>query len=162
MSRRSILARAASISLRAAAEKGVWARCRHISLIFDGNRLVSVGRNSRKSHPANLAHGYGPHCGTHSEMVAILKAGDCRGLTLVNIRVNKNGALDQSRPCQACMRIIRSSGIAKVFHTDENGGFTMLQDPGDQARTPAPTRRRAPKAPLGVPATTATPFSTEN
>lgn len=124
-------------SLRLAGKMGVWTRCRHFSFVFDGTHIVSVGTNSRKTHPANLAYGYLSRkskpisgiVGTHSELKAALKAGpqNCRGLTLVNTRVNRNGRLDNSRPCRGCEDLIGKLGFLEVYYTDGNGEFRKME-----------------------------------
>jgi hypothetical protein len=134
--RREVEERAKKTSIRLApAREGT--RCRHFSFIFDGTRLVSMGANSRKTHPANLGFKYTSRkskpisslVGTHSELKAVLRAGieKCRGLTLVNTRVNMNGRLDNSMPCNGCMDIIRKAGFAQVFYTDGEGKFKSMK-----------------------------------
>lgn len=129
--------KAKKTSLRLAQRMGVWTRCRHFSFVFDGTHIVSVGTNSRKTHPANLDFPYVSRkskkisevVGTHSELKAALRAGmrNCRGLTLVNTRVNRNGRLDYSRPCGGCMELIEKLGFLKVYYTDRKGEFRRLE-----------------------------------
>lgn len=114
-------------------------RCRHFSFIFDGRRLVSRGRNTRKTHPGNLLHPYVSRSGenishlvgTHSETDAVLRLGseDCRGLTLVNVRINRKGRPDNSMPCRGCRDLIRKAGFARVIYTDGDGQFRELEIP---------------------------------
>lgn len=135
--REEITEKARKTSLRLAGRLGVWTRCRHFSFVFDGTRLVSMGTNSRKTHPANLDFGYVSRksrpisgiVGTHSELKATLRAGmgRCRGLTLVNTRVNRNGRLDNSRPCRGCMDVIRRAGFLEVYYTDKKGEFRRME-----------------------------------
>lgn len=135
--RDEIAEKAKKTSIRLARKMGVWTRCRHFSFVFDGTRLVSIGTNSRKTHPLNLDFEYVSRkhkkisgvVGTHSELKATLKAGmsKCRGLTLVNTRVNRNGRLDNSRPCRGCMDMIRKLGFNEVFYTDGEGKFRKLE-----------------------------------
>ena len=118
-------------SMDIASARGVWSRCRHFTFILDGKRIVSFGTNSRKTHPLNLLHPYtnrnmeaiSQFVGTHSEMKAILKIGDCRGLSLLNVRIDRNGRIAQSRPCRGCMSVIRAAGIREVAYTDGRGGI---------------------------------------
>lgn len=96
-----------------------------------------MGLNSHKTHPRNLRYGYrskrqskaGWTVGTHSEMSAVLKMDgeDCRGLTLVNTRVNRRGRLDYSRPCEGCTDLIRSLGFREVYHTARDGSFVRME-----------------------------------
>lgn len=134
--RHKFLDRCAGLSLILAERMGVWARCRHFTFIVDGSRIVCTGTNTRKTHPANLRYGYVNRdmesisglVGTHSEMKAVKVFGmeRCRGLTLVNVRVDRKGRLAQSRPCGGCMDVIDKAGFREVFHTDTSGNFVRL------------------------------------
>lgn len=134
------LLKAAEASLALAESRGVWHRCRHFSFVFDANRLVSVGLNSRKTHPRNLLYSYkgrddvdiSPMVGTHSEMSAVLRMDedDCRGLKMVNVRVNRRGNFDHSRPCRGCVDMIRRLGFREVFYTDGDGSFVSMEISG--------------------------------
>ena len=111
-------------------------RCRHFSFIFDRNRLVSIGMNSRKTHPMNLKFNYinkqknsiRDFVGTHSELNAVVKLGDydCRGLTIVNTRINRKNEIDFSRPCNGCMDMIKKLGFKRMVYTTKNKKFEFL------------------------------------
>lgn len=93
--------------------------------------------NSPKTHPRNLLYRYvgrgdidiAEVVGTHSEMSAAMRLDgeDPRGLTLVNTRVNRKGLLDNSRPCEGCVDMIRKMGFGSVFHTAKGGGFVKME-----------------------------------
>lgn len=131
------LLKSAEASLSLAKGLGVWHRCRHFSFVFDGSRLLAVGLNSRKTHPRNLMYSYvgrdnvdiSPMVGTHSEMSAVLRMGedDCRGLKMVNVRVNRRGELDHSRPCPGCVDMIGRLGFEEVFYTNRDGAFVSME-----------------------------------
>lgn len=131
------LLRSAEASLALAESRGVWLRCRHFTFLYRGQRLVSVGLNSHKTHPKSLRYGYrskrasseGWTVGTHSELSAVLHMDrdECRGLTLVNTRVNRRGMLDYSRPCDGCVDLIRSLGFREVYHTSRDGSFVRME-----------------------------------
>ena len=130
------LLKAAEASLALAENRGVWHRCRHFSFVFDGCRLLSVGLNSRKTHPRNLLYAYvgrdgsdiSSVVGTHSEMNAVLRmdAAECRGSTLVNTRINRRGEFDYSRPCRGCLDMALALGFKETFYTDMDGKFIMI------------------------------------
>ncbi len=132
-----ILLKSAEASLALAESRGVWLRCRHFTFVYRGQRLVSIGLNSHKTHPRSLRYDYkskrnsgaGWTVGTHSEMSAVLKmdSEDCRGLTLVNTRVNRKGRLDLSRPCEGCLDLIMSLGFRDVYHTSRDGLFVRME-----------------------------------
>ena len=112
-------------------------RCRHFSFLFDGSKLVSMGVNSLKTHPSNLKYRYlnrsmnkiGFAVGTHSEMKAFLKMGDsdCRGLVLVNTRIDRNGNLGYCFPCTGCRDVIDSKGVKEVFYVGRGGFFERME-----------------------------------
>lgn len=111
-------------------------RCRHFSFIFERNRLVSIGINSPKTHPLNLRYNYigqkqlkiNDIVGTHSELSAVIKIGDesCKGLTIINTRVNRNNQLDYSHPCSGCMDMIKKLGFKRLFYTTKQQTFEFL------------------------------------
>lgn len=117
--------------------RGIWHRCRHFSFVFDGPRIVSVGLNNRKTHPRNLLYSYvgrgevdiSSFVGTHSEMSAVLRVDrdTCRGLKMVNLRINRRGEFDHSRPCRGCVDMMRSLEFGEVFYTERDGSFARME-----------------------------------
>jgi len=110
-------------------------RCRHFSFILDGNRILSIGINNPKTHPYNLNFNYinkqktriSDIVGTHSELSAVLKYGkDCKNLTLVNTRINRNNEIDYSKPCCGCFDMIISMGFKKVYYTNREKTFSCI------------------------------------
>ena len=99
---------------------------KHISLIFNKNRLVSVGANYFKTHPKAKKLGY-LYNEMHSELDAYRKVPKymkSKKLTLINVRMNADGELRMSRPCEVC------SGwcievFDRIYYTD-NEGFKRL------------------------------------
>jgi len=99
---------------------------KHISLIFSKNRLVSVGANYFKTHPKAKKLGY-LYNEMHSELDAYRKVPKYmknKKLTLINVRMNADGELRMSRPCEVC------SGwcieiFDRIYYTD-NEGFKRL------------------------------------
>ena len=132
-----VLTRAAETSYAFAGRIDHPQRCRHFSFIFDGCKVVSMGINNPKTHPMNLRFNYinrnmvriSSFVGTHSEMNAVMKLGleDCKGLVLVNTRINRNDELDCSRPCRGCLDMIAKMGFKAVFHTVKGGWFERME-----------------------------------
>lgn len=131
------LLKAAEASLALAERRGVWHRCRHFTFVFRGQRLLSLGLNSPKTHPRNLLYRYvgrgdediAPFVGTHSEMNAVMRLeGEAtRGLTVVNTRVNRRGLLDNSRPCEGCIDMLGRLGFREVYYTTREGEFDRME-----------------------------------
>lgn len=130
-----MLLKAAEFSLNIARSRSVWHRCRHISFIFKGSRILSVGVNSKKTHPLNSLYSYvgrfgediSSFVGTHSEMKAVLNSDRhfSRGMKFVNLRLNRNMEFDSSRPCLGCEQMLSRLGFSEVFHTDSDGTFSL-------------------------------------
>jgi hypothetical protein len=77
---------------------------KHLSLIFHKKKLLSIGRNCFKTHPEAKKIGY-PYEEMHSELDAYRKVPKYmrdKKLTLINIRMNADGELRMSRPCDVC------------------------------------------------------------
>lgn len=112
-------------------------RCKHFSFIFKNKRLLSIGMNNPKTHPLNLRYNYinkqkhkiSDVVGTHSELRAVIKLGldNYRGYTIVNTRINRNGELDYSFPCNGCMEMIKELGFDKIVYTTKQRDFSSLQ-----------------------------------
>jgi deoxycytidylate deaminase len=49
-----------------------------------------------------------------------------KGMDLIVIRVNKNAALKQSRPCNQCISKLNKLGIRKVFYSNEKGDICQI------------------------------------
>jgi len=102
----------------------------HVSLIIKGNRILSVGVNSERSHPIakklKQSKDSDSQC---AELNACLKLGlshrdelpDFSGLTIIAVRVLKCGKLGMSKPCIGCQKLIRQCGFKRVYYTNEKG-----------------------------------------
>ena len=76
---------------------------KHVSLIIRKGQVVSLGTNTRRTHPMAKKLGY-RFDEVHSELDALLRyKGPKGGLTLVNYRMNQFGDLRMSKPCCLCL-----------------------------------------------------------
>lgn len=97
------------------------------ALIVHKNKLVSAGTNSNKSHPVqkryDKARGFKTHHGCHAEVRAILnsKLDTLTDCTVYVYRETKNGTLGNSRPCPACLKMIRDYDIKTICYTTDSG-----------------------------------------
>lgn len=98
-------------------------RCYHIAAIFKGNEIFSIGQNSNKTHPKIQDYQYHPFSRLHAELAACIKFGntDCRKYSIAVIRVDRNGKLNQSCPCDGCKSVINQLRFKKVYYTNEQG-----------------------------------------
>lgn len=108
----------------------------HISCLFERTKILSIGRNTAKTHPINIRNnvdkfdiGIKNCC---SELNCVLKAKkkysnlNFSRLTLVNVRINKNGQITMARPCGSCESLIAFLGLKKVFFTNSYGQFEIF------------------------------------
>lgn len=99
---------------------------KHISLIYNKNRLISVGANYFKTHPKAQKLGY-LYNEMHSELDAYRKVPYVhrnKRLTLINVRMNADGELRMSKPCPVCTGWCVEV-FDEIYYTD-NEGFKKL------------------------------------
>lgn len=105
-------------------------RCKHQAFIIKKNKIIAIGINSMKTHPANLkfAYRFPDGQGTHAEMKACLKGNkkSYKHHEMVVIRINNNGNVDMSKPCEGCQNVIKSYKIDTVWYSNKNGEFEIL------------------------------------
>ena len=88
-------------------------------VIVNKNTLVGFGFNKLKTHPKSN-HKYKS---THAELHAILGVprDELRGSDMYLYRQHRDGQLATAKPCKYCEKLIKQSGIKRVFHTVEGG-----------------------------------------
>lgn len=105
-------------------------RCRHQAFILKKNKIISIGINNTKTHPGNIkfAYRFPDGQGTHAELKACLKGNkdSYKNHEMVVIRINNNGELDMSKPCDGCQRVIKSFKIDTVWYSNKKGEFEIL------------------------------------
>lgn len=93
------------------------------ALITVKNVPIGCGFNDQiKTHP--LMKRYDPHKTIHAELSAILKVKDkslLNGATMTVFRETKDGVFANSRPCEACQKILKKYGFSEMIYTIENG-----------------------------------------
>lgn len=95
------------------------------AILAKGNRILSVGFNSHRSHPKQRPLRKVWPCLTHAELDALAGMRDdlIEGATLYIARLKKSTKdAGCSKPCAACMGLIREKKIKKIiyFSDDEN------------------------------------------
>lgn len=106
-------------------------KCKIGCVVTMGSRIVSSGHNSQsKCHgiQAKLdkemfgCESNGP---IHAEVDALLplirRGVDLSNAALYVYRQHKDGELACARPCARCEKLIRQSGLKRIFYTVENG-----------------------------------------
>ncbi len=98
-------------------------RCRHVAALVDKNRIVSIGMNKAKTDAAFFAYSQNQrkmYCHAEADCLKGMPE-DCSRLTLYVVRVDRNGAWAQSKPCPICADIIKTHSIGRVIHTVSKG-----------------------------------------
>ena len=109
-------------------------RARVGAVVVEKNRIISTGHNSNKTSTIqgryNLKRGislsYPPR--VHAEIAALTpllnkKDIDWSHTSIFVYRELKDGSVTCAKPCEACMTLIKSLGIRKIFYSDWNGEF---------------------------------------
>ena len=83
---------------------------RHASIVFRNGCPISVGINDEGMHSEESA--------TRIRIPDLYK-----GCTMVNIRLTRAGRVALSRPCPACMELLRAKRFRKVIYSTNEGTF---------------------------------------
>lgn len=103
--------------------------------VVEGNRVISTGFNSSKTRP--LQEQYNRYRNfkdirdsiprAHAEINALSpligKELDWDRISIYIYREKKTGERGCSRPCPACLRLIKDLGIKNIYFIDENEDF---------------------------------------
>lgn len=105
-------------------------RCYHIAFIFKKNRILSIGLNSKKTHPKIKEYGYEDFSRLHAELSACIRFGqnDCKKYSIAVLRIDRNGKLNQSKPCDCCSNVIRQLKFKKVYFTNSKGEWELYEN----------------------------------
>lgn len=112
-------------------------RAYHVTFICKKRKVVAIGFNDfHRRHPARKWGEYNPTKNIdaeyepclHSEISAIIKCGqeDCSQYDFFNIRINNNGKIAPSKPCENCQRVLNQIGYNKVYYFDEEMNLKTL------------------------------------
>lgn len=86
------------------------------SAILLGKRVISVGVNTRKTHP----NGSGPNLAIHAELdaarIAESRIGSIRGATIAIARAGRDDGYLPSFPCAGCFDMIRRKGLRRMLY----------------------------------------------
>lgn len=87
------------------------------SILVKGNRILSYGVNSSKTHP--MARG--PFNALHAEHQAICNAliAQTRGATLYVYRETRDGNSANSKPCLRCTELLKLAGVKDVYFSSK-------------------------------------------
>lgn len=104
----------------------------HYSFIVQNNKIVEWATNCAHIPPKH----YGYHRNNdmtfipkfHSEVFSYKKAkglleDDC--FEIINIRLTRNGEVKLSKPCNCCLKLLRSLGCKKFYYSSEYGFLSL-------------------------------------
>ena len=105
----------AGLELASAAHRDAECYYQLAALIVRKNRVLAVGYNNPKTHP--LAKTKMKQL--HAECSAIIKCNpiDLYGSEIVVVRARRDGKVGMARPCMACARLIKQTGLKRVHYT---------------------------------------------
>lgn len=103
-------------------------RHKHFSFICRRNTILAFGYSRKhKTHPALRQFSYKSYSGIHAEFDVLRKLNfDVSGTYLINVRMNKDGALMLSRPCPCCTRMLIDRGVRTVYYSGNDQRFHRL------------------------------------
>lgn len=108
-------------------------RCYHFAFIFKRNKLISQGVNRPRKPDAKVLY-FGSKFNIqkykkwhffHAELDAIQKCWGKihlnRSYSMVVIRINKDGELKNSKPCENCQNILNQIGLQNIWWSTNKG-----------------------------------------
>ena len=99
-------------------------RTSHIAFLIKSNIIEKIGVNKKRTHPETKNHPYHEGVvGIHAELDCLLKMDkeDLSGYNMLVIRVDNNGKLNMSKPCQGCQSLLEQFNIKEVWYSDFKG-----------------------------------------
>ncbi len=97
---------------------------RHGCVVLRNGKVISKGYNHPRIRIINKNR---LSCSTHAEMSAILSLKNKKANSILVIRINKEGKLCDSKPCQYCFNFILNSGIQKIYYSNEQGKIICIK-----------------------------------
>lgn len=99
-------------------------RNRHSAAIVYKKRILTIGKNSRRSHPMQKLFGGEDRICVHAEVDAIIRCINLFGTETLKrssiycLRLTKADKVAISKPCASCRKAIDAFSIKKVFWTE--------------------------------------------
>ena len=105
-------------------------RFKHFTYILKGTKVISIGFNDVFKDRIRIDRKYYsyPFKGAHSELDAIANMQDLnlvRRSTLVNVRLNHQKELRNSKPCQVCQTFLAPFRFRAVYFSMEDGFYRL-------------------------------------
>lgn len=102
----------------------------HLTFITQRSNIICVGRNNEaKSHPIARKWGYW-ESKIHSELDALIRFSKTnyvlKNCKVWNVRIDKNGKINTSKPCLRCQQILHAFGAKNIYYTISKKEFVKL------------------------------------
>lgn len=114
-------------------------RVQVFSFGWHGSKLIAIGRNKNKTHPLNRrnklifkdtgkVHLEKKICAELDLALKIKRKTniDYKKITIVNVRLDRNGNICNSKPCRSCESLIEYIGPRSIYYTNTEGKFEKL------------------------------------
>lgn len=100
-------------------------RCRHYAFILNNQRILSIAENKPSRHPLQDLWGYRDLAGSHAEFLATIRLGeiDCRKLSLLTFRIDRNNEINNGVPCNVCQNFLEHFSFKEITYSNNNGEF---------------------------------------
>ena len=114
-------------------------RTQHFTFAVLKNRILTIGRNQKKSHSI---HRRNPRICENGEKVtnksicsewaALSKIKNTMNvsfskITLINVRINRLKKVANSNLCTSCRSLVRFLGVKKIYYTNNTGQFEKFE-----------------------------------
>lgn len=96
----------------------------HIAFLIKSNIIYKIGTNKRRTHPEIFKHPYHDgYVGIHAELDCVLKLDkeDLSDYNILVLRIDNNGKLNMSKPCNGCQSLLNQFNINQIWYSDPNG-----------------------------------------
>jgi len=92
---------------------------RHGSVLFSGNRVLSLGYNTARRPVHWTQHFRLSYFSRHAEIACIHNLSDnqIKGKDLLVCRIGASGKLLLSKPCEKCLQMMEIKGIRRCYYT---------------------------------------------
>jgi deoxycytidylate deaminase len=96
----------------------------HVAFLIRSGIIEKIGTNKKRTHPETRKHPYHEgFVGIHAELDCLLKMDkeDLSDYNMLVIRVDNNGKLNMSKPCEGCQSLLQQFNIKEVWYSDPKG-----------------------------------------
>lgn len=85
---------------------------KHFCIIFRGGCVIGQASNTYEMH---------------AEIRALKRVKYHHNLTVLSVRVNRDGELKNAKPCEDCMKVLLSSGVKTILFSNDEGQIERLR-----------------------------------